>query len=298
MNNFNIFKNVRNAVLAAAMIVGAAMVVAIVVTTPRSTRAATGASCQTSQTNVWTSSEMPQQKGMVTVEFDAMANATVTDAVIGLSNEDAANYTDLGPIVRFSSASQAFDMRNGSIYTSTQKIPYIAGTMYHIKMVVNVQTHTYSAYVTPPGGTPQAIGTDYAFRTEQQSTPSLNYWTLFSDIQTATLCNWNITASVPPSSDTAAPSVPTGVFAGPVSNTKILVSWNPSTDNVGVAGYRVFQDGRLLGSVTQTSATVTGLVAPTSHTYTVAAFDAAGNVSAQSTGDLAQIPRGGFCQSN
>src|SRR5512144_749583 len=39
--------------------------------------------------------------------------------------------------------------------------------------------------------------------------------------------------------DTAAPSVPSGVAAEAVSATRIGVTWLPSTDDVGVTGYRV-----------------------------------------------------------
>ncbi len=39
---------------------------------------------------------------------------------------------------------------------------------------INVAAHTYSAYVTPPGGSEQTIASNYAFRTEQAGVSSLN----------------------------------------------------------------------------------------------------------------------------
>jgi chitodextrinase len=87
-------------------------------------------------------------------------------------------------------------------------------------------------------------------------------------------------ATVP--ADTQAPSVPTGLAATGVSTTEVSLSWNASTDNVGVAGYRVYRDGGLVKTTATTSATDTGLTALTSYSYTVAAFDYAGNPSAQS----------------
>src|SRR5579885_3475394 len=89
------------------------------------------------------------------------------------------------------------------------------------------------------------------------------------------------------SADTTPPSVPTGITATAVSSAQINLSWTASTDNVGVVGYRVFRNGVQVGSTTALSYTDTGLAAATSYTYTVAAFDAAGNVSAQSTGTTA-----------
>ena len=50
----------------------------------------------------------------------------------------------------------------------------------------------------------------------------------------------------PAAPDTTKPSVPTGLTAVPTANTgEALVSWNASTDNVGVAGYHVFRNGVL-----------------------------------------------------
>ena len=83
--------------------------------------------------------------------------------------------------------------------------------------------------------------------------------------------------------DTTPPSVPAGLSATAVSSTQINLSWTASTDNVGVTGYDVFRNGTQVGTTTTTSYQDTGLTAGTTYSYTVAAYDAAGNVSAQST---------------
>ena len=86
----------------------------------------------------------------------------------------------------------------------------------------------------------------------------------------------------PPSGDTTAPTVPTGLAHGTVTATSVPLTWTASTDNVGVTGYQVFRGSTQVGTATSTSYTDTGLTANTSYTYTVKAFDAAGNVSAAS----------------
>lgn len=86
----------------------------------------------------------------------------------------------------------------------------------------------------------------------------------------------------PPAPDTAAPSVPTAVSATAASSTEITVSWSASTDNVGVEGYRIFRGGTQVGTSTAPSFTASGLSPSTAYSYRVAAFDAAGNVSAMS----------------
>jgi chitodextrinase len=86
----------------------------------------------------------------------------------------------------------------------------------------------------------------------------------------------------PPPTDVTAPSVPTGLTASGVTSSQATLSWQASTDNVAVAGYRVFRDSVLVGTTSATSHTVTSLSANTTHSFTVSAFDAAGNNSAQS----------------
>lgn len=84
------------------------------------------------------------------------------------------------------------------------------------------------------------------------------------------------------SSDTQAPTAPTSLAASAASSSQINLSWNASSDNVGVTGYDVYRGGTFLKSVTGTSTSDTGLTASTSYSYTVRAKDAAGNVSANS----------------
>jgi hypothetical protein len=95
------------------------------------------------------------------------------------------------------------------------------------------------------------------------------------------------TASTPP--DGTAPSAPNGVTATATSSSSITVTWNASTDNVGVTGYRIYRCSGAgctaitqIASLTSTSYADSGLLAGTSYSYSVAAVDAAGNVSARS----------------
>jgi chitodextrinase len=85
-------------------------------------------------------------------------------------------------------------------------------------------------------------------------------------------------------SDSTVPSVPTGLAATAVSSSQINLAWTAATDNVGVAGYRIYRAGSQIASVTSgTSYQDTNLSASTSYSYTVSAYDAAGNASSQSS---------------
>src|ERR1041385_1464182 len=97
-------------------------------------------------------------------------------------------------------------------------------------------------------------------------------------------------ATTPAAADTTPPSVPTGLTANAVSSSQINLSWTASSDNVGVSGYRVYRDGVQIATTSATFFTNTGLSPSTTYTYTVAAFDAAGNLSAQSSPASATTP--------
>ncbi len=82
-------------------------------------------------------------------------------------------------------------------------------------------------------------------------------------------------------SDTQAPTAPIGLTATAASTSQINLAWTASADNVSVTGYKIFRDGVQVGTSATTSYSNTGLSASTTYTYTVSAFDAAGNNSAQ-----------------
>src|SRR5204863_3335628 len=91
----------------------------------------------------------------------------------------------------------------------------------------------------------------------------------------------SVSATTQAAADTTAPSVPTNLSATAASSSQINLSWTASTDNVGVTGYKVFRGGAQIATVTGTTYQNTGLTAGTAYSYTVSAYDAAGNNSAQ-----------------
>lgn len=83
--------------------------------------------------------------------------------------------------------------------------------------------------------------------------------------------------------DVTAPSVPTGLtVTAPASNT-VNIGWAASSDNVGVAGYRVIRDGGVIAAVGSTSYTDNAVSGGASYSYRISAYDGAGNTSAPST---------------
>jgi hypothetical protein len=89
--------------------------------------------------------------------------------------------------------------------------------------------------------------------------------------------------SIPTPPDTTPPSIPAGFTVNTVSQTQVYFSWAASTDNVGVAGYKIFRDTVQIGNVVAPSFNDSNLAPATTYRYNVSAYDAAGNASAQSS---------------
>ena len=86
-----------------------------------------------------------------------------------------------------------------------------------------------------------------------------------------------------PSPDTAAPLVPAPPAVKGYSQTQVNLVWQPTTDNVGVAAYNVYRNNALIGTVSSPQSFLdSSAAANTTYSYTVAAFDAVGNMSPQS----------------
>jgi len=94
-----------------------------------------------------------------------------------------------------------------------------------------------------------------------------------------------LTVTTPPvgEPDTTAPTRPGTPTASAISSSGATLAWGPSTDAVGVTGYRVYREAGatdvLLGTVTGTTYPVTGLSPEVTYQFYVVALDAAGNLS-------------------
>jgi acid phosphatase type 7 len=91
-----------------------------------------------------------------------------------------------------------------------------------------------------------------------------------------------------------SPPTPPADLQATALPTEADLSWAAATDNVGVAAYRIFRDSAPLVTIPADNPTYidTAVAAGQTHTYAVAALDAAGNVSASSSSILVQVPAG------
>ena len=98
------------------------------------------------------------------------------------------------------------------------------------------------------------------------------------------------TSRLGPTGDVNPPTVPANVNAAAISPFSVSVTWDASTDDVGVAGYDLFRNGQLLAQVATPGYVDNTVLAATSYQYAVRARDASGNVSALSAGVSVTTP--------
>jgi len=150
----------------------------------------------TSILTTWQTFPFAEQTGLFTASFDMVPNADSIDAQTGILTGEATGYSSLACIVSFDNTGH-IKVRNGSAYSADSVVTYTAGTIYHVRMLIDVTTHTYSVYVTPEGESEIALATDYAFRTDQAGVTELNAWALIAstDKGTHTVSNMTITTN-------------------------------------------------------------------------------------------------------
>ena len=82
--------------------------------------------------------------------------------------------------------------------------------------------------------------------------------------------------------DTQVPNAPINLSGTGITTSSLILNWTAATDNIGVVGYDVYQNGSFITSVTTNTENISGLSPATTYTFYVRAKDASGNVSTNS----------------
>jgi hypothetical protein len=92
--------------------------------------------------------------------------------------------------------------------------------------------------------------------------------------------------------DQVPPPTPVDVEVVTLDANRVMVTWSPAEDTggSGLAGYRIYRNGQLVGTTNETIFMDSGLLAATSYAYTIEAFDQADNCSPQCAAITAQTP--------
>ncbi|MEO6501352.1 MAG: fibronectin type III domain-containing protein [Jatrophihabitantaceae bacterium] len=174
----------------------------------------------------------------------------------------------------------------------------------------NVGVTNYNVYRGSNGATPGLIATttsSAASYTDTSVTASTSYTYQVQAADAAgntSMMSSPVTVTTPASTDTTAPSPPSGLASETVSYSEIDLGWTGSTDSgTGVSGYRIFRQGPGESSFTQLATTtgtgagrnsyVDSTVKPNStYSYYVTAYDGANNVSSPSNTIAVTSPAG------
>lgn len=141
----------------------------------------------------WVNGFLPQSTEGLTLTFqnwpyggDAQGHPVI-DGVVGISNGPAARFSDMGPIVRFN-PNGYIDARDGDHYTGG--FPYKTSEPFEVQMSVDITQHRYTVYVRHNDaiGKPfELLGSNLAFRTEQQAVARLDSVGMFIDSTSGSL---------------------------------------------------------------------------------------------------------------
>ncbi len=118
----------------------------------------------------------------------------------------------------------------------------------------------------------------------------------FAVVATDNAGNVSDPASIPVTTpDTQAPSVPKNLVANKTTAHQVSLSWTASTDNVGVVGYNIYQNGVQLNTslITGTVYVAERPIGYNLYEFTVKAVDAAGNSSLASNAARVQNGQAG-----
>ncbi|GIF69633.1 glycosyl hydrolase [Asanoa ishikariensis] len=145
----------------------------------------------------------------------------------------------------------------------------------------NVGVTGYDIYAN--GQLRTSVGNVLTYTDTQPASATVAYYVRAKDAAGNQSGNSNTVTRQGTSTDTQAPTAPSGLaYTEPGSN-QIRLTWTASTDNVGVTGYDVYANGSVRASVAGNALTYTDTQAATATvSYYVRAKDAAGNVSGNS----------------
>lgn len=76
--------------------------------------------------------------------------------------------------------------------------------------------------------------------------------------------------------DDTTPSAPSGLRTTEVSASRVALAWNAASDNIAVAGYRIYRNGIAVGTSQALAFTDETVIPATTYSYQISAYDAAG----------------------
>jgi len=139
----------------------------------------------------------------------------------------------------------------------------VLGAEYEIYRSTNNVTYTSIARATTNSFTDNALN------------PSTLYYYKLKSVNSNGSSGFSSVVSATTAADTVAPSTPQNVTIPSSSYTNVVLTWNDCTDNVAVAGYRIYANNSLIGTSVNNAFYTTALLPSTFYALTVSAIDTA-----------------------
>jgi hypothetical protein len=146
------------------------------------------------------------------------------------------------------------------------------------------RAQSYYLYVGRTRGGKDLVNTGEIHGTYHQVSALPSATVLYARLWTKIDGRWSFSDSQFRTADVNPPVLQGGLTAHAVSDSSIVISWQPALDDTAVAGYEVFRNGSTfpIATVSTTSFTDSELAASTTYSYQITAFDAADNISPRS----------------
>ncbi len=249
-----------------------------------------------SMTVAWTPGAGDANDFLIESSTDAV-NFTQIGEVSGGPNSYIAPAAQLAQGVTYTYRVRAADANNAGQYssysaTASAHVPQTPPT--GLTVAGTTDTTATLTWTAPPGMPPasysvlrngQQVGSTAATALQDTGlSPSTSYtYTVVAkdpagDASPAS--NAVTAATTGTANDNTPPTTPTGLVASANESATVTLTWAASTDNVGVVGYSIYQDGVFIGRTADTTFRTAEIDDAATHGFTVEAFDAAGNTSA------------------
>lgn len=85
--------------------------------------------------------------------------------------------------------------------------------------------------------------------------------------------------TTPDQVDYQAPTIPSNVSSSNEQTFQLTLTWDASSDDVSLTGYRIYRNGNYIATTVTATYTDTGLTAETAYIYQVQAYDSSNNMS-------------------
>ena len=121
--------------------------------------------------------------------------------------------------------------------------------------------------------------TGTSFTDVVSSTPWMYSYAVSAYDAAGNISGYSAPASISVVSANQAPSIPVNILVKQTGGSSVTLTWASSTDSIGVTGYDIYRNGSNIGTSATASYVDSNITAGTPYSYSVDAYDAAGNVS-------------------